>query len=669
MSTTEGHTRFANRTVARLATVGLGAVLLFLGGFGIWAAVSGSRDAQDLERTQLLSSAYDRLRNALDDERLVEHEEALGHHGNFDTAARRSLAKRFEAAAGEVDAALADVRRKGSASDLVLVGRISRVQRRYREAMMALFAAKADERTTAAGAVDARTAGDDGATMSLGDGHMAGEGDAAASSAHGAPDPDGADPNAAVAEAERRVTKLQTPLMRLQGEIKRTDRGHSLEDLQRLRSLDRTSDRTLALTLAAFPLALLLFGVFASVLRGYRRRLEQANRAELARLEQIALTDNLTGVRNHRAFHEDLSRELTRAERSGTRLTLVLLDMDDLKQVNDRFGHQQGDDQLRALAACMVETVRDSDVVYRIGGDEFALILAGENALGALRVTQRLLTNLSGTRVNRPSARAGIAETSGPVSGDELVRKADLALYDAKRSGHQAVVYARGLEKIGQQEPPTSERTERHLQILATTLARAVDLKDSATRSHCETVAELSARLAEELGLDPERVVRLRMAGLLHDIGKIGISDAILQKPGPLTAEEYEVMKTHVALGSGILAAAGLHDEAFWILHHHERLDGDGYPSGLAGTTIPLESRILFVADAFEAITGERPYRRAQPDDLALAELDRNAGTQFDPDCVAALRRLMADGAARPPTGAPRHPLEPLIAGHIREPT
>lgn len=626
MSTTEAHTRLATRKLARLATVGLGAVLLFLGGFGIWAAVSGSRDAQRLERTQLLGNAYDRLRNALDDERLVEHEGALGHHGNFDAAVHRNLPRRFEAAASEVDAALVDLRRKGDVADRRLVGRIAQVQRRYVQAMMALFSA---------------TAGESDATMSPEGGmHTAG----------------GAGSNTSVAHAARRLTKLQEPLMRVQREMKRTDSEQSLQDLERLRSLDRTSDRTLVLTLVAFPLALLLFGVFASVLRGYRRRLQDASRAELARLEQIALTDNLTGVRNHRAFYEDLTRELKRTQRAGGHLALVMLDMDGLKQVNDRFGHQEGDEQLRSLAACMVETMRHSDVVYRIGGDEFGLILVGENALGALRVTHRLLATLrSGTRVNHPSATAGIADTNGSVTTDELVRRADVGLYDAKRSGQQAVIYASGLEQPAQPQPHTPERTERHLQILATALARAVDLKDSATRSHCETVAELSALLAEELGFDHERVARLRMAGLLHDVGKIGISDAILQKPGELTAEEYEIMKTHTALGSGILSAAGLYDEAFWILHHHERFDGDGYPTGLAGTDIPVESRILFVADAFEAMTGERPYSEAQPDHEALAELESHAGTQFDADCVAALHRVMADGRARARRPAAAH--------------
>lgn len=252
------------------------------------------------------------------------------------------------------------------------------------------------------------------------------------------------------------------------------------------------------------------------MLRAYRRRDEQGRLAEVARLRQMALTDNLTSIRNHRAFHEDLRRELLRRERTGDSLSLVMLDMDDLKGINDRLGHQEGDEQLRALAASLMETVRGSDSAYRVGGDEFALILPETSAFAAFRVVQRLQARLSGgTRADRPSASAGIAETSGPLTNDELIRRADLALYDAKRSKRSVVVYGGDLEEPARQ--PEAERGERHVQILATTLARAVDAKDSATRSHCETVSQLCGLVAEELQLDRDRVARLRLAGLLHD--------------------------------------------------------------------------------------------------------------------------------------------------------
>jgi putative nucleotidyltransferase with HDIG domain len=180
---------------------------------------------------------------------------------------------------------------------------------------------------------------------------------------------------------------------------------------------------------------------------------------------------------------------------------------------------------------------------------------------------------------------------------------------------------------------------------LASALARAVDAKDAYTHSHCETVAELCAMIATELGLAPERVAQVRLAGLLHDVGKIGISDAILQKPGPLTDEEFRVMRTHPSLGSHIVSAAELYQEAGWIHHHHERVDGRGYPDGLGGKSIPLESRIIMVADAFEAITADRPYRDRRSVSEALVELNRHAGTQFDITCLRALERIITGGA------------------------
>ena len=153
----------------------------------------------------------------------------------------------------------------------------------------------------------------------------------------------------------------------------------------------------------------------------------------------------------------------------------------------------------------------------------------------------------------------------------------------------------------------------------------------------------------------PERIAKVRLAGLLHDVGKIGIADAILQNEGHLSKAEYAVLKTHSTLGAAILRAAEEDDEALWILHHHERPDGTGYPDGLSGALIPLESRIMAVADAFEAMTADRPHRRSATVQAALVEIDRHAGSQFDPWCIAALRRVVeappAESAAHEPVG------------------
>jgi putative nucleotidyltransferase with HDIG domain len=233
---------------------------------------------------------------------------------------------------------------------------------------------------------------------------------------------------------------------------------------------------------------------------------------------------------------------------------------------------------------------------------------------------------------------AGIAEATALRVKDDLIREADLALIGAKRIHQDVAVYGPDMALADGAQVSDDEHHER---TLASALARAVDAKDSYTRSHCQTVSQLCAAIAIELGFDGERLARIRLAGLLHDVGKIGVPDAILNKPAALTDEEYEQMKRHSLLGCDIVEAADMPDEARWVRHHHERFDGAGYPDRLAGEEIPLESRIILVADAFEAMTSDRPYRSAPGQEFAVAELHRHAGTQFDPRIVAALCRAL----------------------------
>jgi diguanylate cyclase (GGDEF)-like protein len=388
------------------------------------------------------------------------------------------------------------------------------------------------------------------------------------------------------------------------------------------------ADASTAITVA-FTVGLALLACFALII-------VRSRRAEVARLAQIAISDPLTGLRNHRAFQEDLARELQRVSRSGDPLSLVMLDLDGLKAVNDRYGHQAGDERLQAVAQAIRDSQRAGDIAYRIGGDEFAVILAGARALGALEFAQRLRAIVAVT--------AGIAEATELRGRDDVIREADLALIGAKRLHQHVAIYGPDLE-LTVAEHDHDERP------LASALALAVDAKDSYTRSHCQTVSQLCAVIAAELELDRDRVARIRLGGLLHDVGKIGVPDAILNKPAALTDGEYELMKRHSLLGGDIVEAADMHDESRWVRHHHERFDGTGYPDGLAGVEIPLESRIILVADAFEAMTSDRPYRRAPGQEFALAELRRNAGTQFDPDVVGALcRALDREAVAGAPT-------------------
>ncbi len=387
-------------------------------------------------------------------------------------------------------------------------------------------------------------------------------------------------------------------------------------------------------------LAVVLVGAMGLIVRRYRRTSRRMRAAELARLSVLVITDPLTGLRNHRAFHEDLQQELDRAARSGTPLSLILLDIDELKAINDTHGHQAGDGQLRFFGQTLVSLEGDHSA-YRIGGDEFAVIMRGAGEWAAFQLAQRLQLTLTQGDKLALSATAGVSQALKRRSKDELIRDADRALVSAKRSGQAAAIFTPDMRPF--ERSAKFEENERHIRTLANALALAVDAKDPYTQSHSQTVSNLCAAIATELGFDPERVNRVRIGGLLHDVGKIGIPDALLSKPSKLTPEEFEQMKSHAVLGQSIVAAADMPLRALWVRHHHERLDGHGYPDGLAGDEIPLESRIIHVADAFEAMISDRPYRKAPGQAFAVEQLLSHAGTQFDPDVVDALLRVLGD--------------------------
>jgi diguanylate cyclase (GGDEF)-like protein len=418
----------------------------------------------------------------------------------------------------------------------------------------------------------------------------------------------------------------------------------ALRESNRLRRRTVSARGTIAI---AFGVGIVLLGVFSLMLIGLRRRVGASQRAELERLAGAALFDSLTGLRNHRAFHEDLTRDLRRQIPGRRPLTLMMLDLNGLKKVNDAHGHQAGDEYLKALADTLRENFRGGDCAYRIGGDEFAVILPDVRAWDALEAAQRAQIALARKAI---AVTAGIAE-AGADDIDRIIREADLALIAGKRN-HQAInLYSPELENTI--TAPDDAREAEYVHSLSSALALAVDAKDAYTRSHCQTVSQLCALIATELALAPQLISQMRLAGLLHDVGKIGIPDSILTKPAALTDGEYEQMKRHSILGEEIVAAADLLEEARWVRHHHERYDGGGYPDGIAGEDIPLQSRIIIVADAFEAMTSDRPYREAPGRDFAIAELRRCAGTQFDPSIVQALCRIIDPATPGPNQGKP----------------
>ena len=391
---------------------------------------------------------------------------------------------------------------------------------------------------------------------------------------------------------------------------------------------------------AAMALALLLgLSVLARAIRTAAGLgpILRSERSEIERLTRAVRSDALTGLANRRAFEDDLAKLIEERNATGKPFSLLAFDLDGLKQINDGVGHAAGDSYIRSVADCLRDGVGARGTVYRTGGDEFAAILPNARGWNALTIAHDLQRSTHGA-TGRRALSIGITESTKTEGRRLLLHQADVALYEAKRGQLLAVTYHAGLEPDA--SSGTADAPSQQQKTFAAALARATDARDAGTRNHSETVAELCVALATRMGFSGVRLERLRLAGLLHDVGKIGISDAILAKRGALAPEERTEVEVHTSIGHAILTSAELHEEAVWVLHHHERYDGSGYPAGLAGEEIPLESRIIAVADAFEAMTGARPYRIATTPDEALRELHRWSGAQFDPACVEALDEL-----------------------------
>lgn len=382
-------------------------------------------------------------------------------------------------------------------------------------------------------------------------------------------------------------------------------------------------------------------GVAATVIRVMRVRAELL----IARLYGASRSDPLTNLANRLAFRELLDLELARARRSGAPMTVVMGDLDRFKEVNDRSGHHVGDLALQRVARLLEHGKREIDGVARVGGEEFALILPDTDAHQAFVLAERLRCDVaeefSEDAVTMTISFGVASYPDGAMTAASLVQGADSALYLAKGSGRNRTV----LHTPALRDSPFPDSrdidAERFLAVVLD-LAEAVDLRFSGNARHSETVGRYAEMMARELGFAEEHTGRIRLAGLLHDIGKVGVPDSILGKPGNLTEQEFETIKRHPELGAQILEHASLSDIRGWVGAHHERPDGRGYPLGLAGEAIPLEARILAVADAYEAMTCDRSYRSSMTHGEARAELERCAGGQFDPRAVTALVTVLS---------------------------
>ncbi|MCL6634626.1 MAG: diguanylate cyclase [Peptococcaceae bacterium] len=366
------------------------------------------------------------------------------------------------------------------------------------------------------------------------------------------------------------------------------------------------------------------------------------------RLQGLAVRDSLTGLYNHRFLKERLYEEVERASREGVSLSFMIMDIDNFKYCNDRFGHMIGDEILKIFSRVLKENLRQYDIVGRYGGDEFAAILPRTDSKTAYDIAERLRQVIQEhpfpQREKMPEGRltvsVGIAAyPKNTTSCWDLIKLADEAMYQAKRSSKNKVELYFSVLQDFQKELDESEHS---LIDNVKTMLMLINSKDRYTYRHSEQVVHYTELIAAGMGLPAEEVKNIKMAGFLHDIGKIEISQEILNKVEPLTTAEWALIRRHPNWGANIIRPfSSMSHLAPLVLHHHERYDGKGYPHGLAGENIPLGARIIAVADSFDAMTTERPYKKAMTFEEAMEELKNGMGSQFDPAVVSAFLDIL----------------------------
>lgn len=365
---------------------------------------------------------------------------------------------------------------------------------------------------------------------------------------------------------------------------------------------------------------------------------------EIARL---AVTDGLTGLYNHRAFQEKLSEEINRAERYVKTFSLIMLDIDHFKSFNDIYGHQTGDLALKTISKIIRNELRTVDFPARYGGEEFLIILSETWCDGAVIVAERIrnavaehpFTSEGGERLLLTISAGVACYPDDAASKEDLIKKADHALYFAKDRGRNAVcTYQDTVAGIIKEIPEEIDAILKDPELKdIEKIAKGIDSKSHYTKGHSIEVAAYAIMLGKYMQLEQPQMESLRIAGILHDLGNIGIPEYILNKPGFLTPEEKSIIQGHPGLAEMVLRKYPLIDNILpAILYHHERFDGKGYPRGLKGGEIPLLARVLSIVEAYQAMISPRPQRRRKTREEAITELRKEAGSQFDPDIVKA---------------------------------
>jgi len=375
-----------------------------------------------------------------------------------------------------------------------------------------------------------------------------------------------------------------------------------------------------------------------------------AGAIENARLQEhtlnLATTDKLTGLRNRRFFDQRLAEEIQRAIQHEKPLSLLMLDIDDFKRINDTYGHAAGDLILKTLGRILSRQLWQVDVAARYGGEEFTVILPGTDFNAARRVAERIRHSIEGATIRLENSRkVGITVSIGVscfprcgASAESLVEHADQALYTAKREGKNRVCLYREILKSRLEQNPDEivELLNQGMENIEP-IVTAVSAKAAFLHGHTALVVETAMRLADVLKLNREDRETLRLAAQLHEIGMIAIPDEVLNKQGVLTTEDWALIRQYPAIGAGFLEKVpALRHLAPIVRHHHEHYDGVGYPDGVKGEAIPFLARVLAAADAFAAIVGDWVGHKAKPAAVARTQFTESAGTQLDPSIVSA---------------------------------
>ncbi|MDH5371394.1 MAG: diguanylate cyclase [Acidimicrobiia bacterium] len=389
--------------------------------------------------------------------------------------------------------------------------------------------------------------------------------------------------------------------------------------------------------------------VLEEISRLYERERERNEELEqsVTQLQALSVTDWLTGLKNHGYFFDRLGEELERARRYDRPLAVVMADIDDFKAVNDNYGHSTGDAVLRGMGEAFRRQVREVDIACRVGGEEFGMIMPETDAEGAIQAAERIrlavLDQLM-PGVGQVTISLGVSVFPHDAqSSKDMVEAADRALYSAKRAGKNCTKLAGGAPSFS-----GAGRAFTSMTPVVGTLLAALRMRAPWMADHSVRVAELSTQIGTVLELKAFELERLRLTGLLHDVGMLAVPDAVLLKTDPLNDDEWSVIRSHAANGFQLISDAVHEDVAEAVLCHHEQLDGHGYPRQLKGDAIPMFARIVLVADAFDAMTSDRPHRPRMTPEQSFAELRAHAGSRFDPDAVRAMievDRIMSQSA------------------------